>query len=159
MIVLVVLNYNDAVTTIKFVRKIQNYQTINYILIVDNCSTDDSYEQLKVLRDNKVALVRTNKNRGYASGNNYGIQYAMERWRPRYVIISNPDVEFSETMIPKFEQVLSEKKDAVTVTCIMNCTSGIHLPVAWKIPSYWDCLMENLILLKRLFHGGFLYVT
>lgn len=38
-----ILNYNDAETTSKLINRLQSNKTVNHILIVDNCSTDDSY--------------------------------------------------------------------------------------------------------------------
>ena len=39
---IVVLNYNDAEETVKFVNDINNYDVVNQIVVVDNGSTDDS---------------------------------------------------------------------------------------------------------------------
>ena len=153
MIVLIVLNYNDADTVIQYINKIKEYKNIDHIVIVDNCSTDDSYDRLKVLESgDKILLIQTDRNKGYASGNNFGAYYAKEKWNPDYLVISNPDVEFEEDVIDELKGVFSIKDDAAGVTCMMNCTSGIKLPVAWRIPTYRDCLMENLIILKRLLH-------
>ena len=42
----VILNYNDAQTTIKLTESWKNSKVIRNIIIVDNCSTDDSWEKL-----------------------------------------------------------------------------------------------------------------
>ena len=42
----VILNYNDAPTTINLVQSIKNYSLLNFIVVVDNCSTDDSIESI-----------------------------------------------------------------------------------------------------------------
>ena len=39
---IVVLNYNDAQETINFVNEINSFKVLDYICVVDNCSTDDS---------------------------------------------------------------------------------------------------------------------
>jgi len=44
-----ILNYNDPVTTESLVHSIHDFQSLQHILIVDNCSTDGSYERLKTL--------------------------------------------------------------------------------------------------------------
>ena len=49
---LVVLNYNDAVTTKSFVEAVQEYGIIGHIAIVDNCSKDDSFNSLST-RNNR----------------------------------------------------------------------------------------------------------
>ena len=44
---MVVLNYNDAETTIKFLNRISTYKNISKVIIVDNNSKDDSVESIK----------------------------------------------------------------------------------------------------------------
>ena len=44
---LVIVNYNDAKTTIRLLKQLKGFQNIDSIIVVDNNSTDDSYNQLK----------------------------------------------------------------------------------------------------------------
>ena len=147
---LVVLNYNDAETVLKFVENIINYKTINHIIVVDNASSDNSYLKLKeTLNSNKVHVIQTKGNGGYAKGNNYGIRYAIKNFKSKYIIISNPDVKFDENIVPILESKL-HSKDIASVTGKMICTSSVKLPMAWKLPSFKDCVLENLIILSKL---------
>lgn len=150
MVALIVLNYNDADTVIKYINKIKKFKFIEHIVIVDNHSTDDSYARLILLKSEKICVIQTTQNKGYATGNNFGAFYAIDTWNPDCLVISNPDVEFDENIIEKLKSIFDQKADAAGVTCRMNCTSEIKLPIAWKLPTYKDCLMENLILLKHL---------
>ena len=43
---IVVLNYNDAVSTSTLVDSISGYASISHIAVIDNCSTDASMEIL-----------------------------------------------------------------------------------------------------------------
>ena len=43
----VILNFNDSETTKKLVNNIKSYTVIDYIIIVDNKSTDTSFLELK----------------------------------------------------------------------------------------------------------------
>ena len=47
----VILNYNDAQTTMKLTESWKNSKVIRNIIIVDNCSTDDSWSQDRYLKD------------------------------------------------------------------------------------------------------------
>ena len=58
----VILNYNDAETTEQLVRLIHEYDVPEEIVVVDNASTDDSWDQLKGLEDQKVHVIRAEKN-------------------------------------------------------------------------------------------------
>ena len=56
--VCVVLNYNDAGTTERLVKRIRNYSCFEHVVIVDNASTDNSWERLLMLQDQKVCVIR-----------------------------------------------------------------------------------------------------
>ena len=67
---IVILNYNDYETTLKCLQPILDYKNIDYIIVVDNCSTNDSYDQLAKHRNDRWVLLRSPSNGGYAKGNN-----------------------------------------------------------------------------------------
>lgn len=131
----VVLNYNDHNTTINLLKMIENYHILDYIVVVDNCSTDDSYEVLKQNESERIKCIRSDKNGGYGYGNNYGITYAYNRLNCRYVILSNPDVAFNEEYLIHCLTVIKDRN--------LACISGIQLDIqgkpieemAWKIPT------------------------
>lgn len=54
MIGCVVLNYNDADTTLDLLKRIEPMEIIDQIVLVDNKSTDNSLERLKEQESNKV---------------------------------------------------------------------------------------------------------
>ena len=70
MIDVLVLNYNDPQSTIFFVKSVENFSIVRKILIVDNCSTDDSYEKISAMSNKKIIVKKTDKNGGYGYGNN-----------------------------------------------------------------------------------------
>lgn len=152
MATLVVLNYNDFETTTRFLSLVKCYTCFEHIVVVDNCSTDDSYEKLRKDVEKHVVLIQTESNRGYAAGNNFGIQYAIRHFNPRYIIISNPDVKFSEKVVDDLIKGATNVARLGSITCVMQCTGSTKLPIAWRLPHYMDCLMENLILLKHFSH-------
>lgn len=147
---LIVLNYNDYSTTSQFVKKISQTAKIDNIIIVDNHSTDNSFAQLKQLCCDKVDLICTQDNKGYATGNNLGAFYAIKKYNPKYIIIANPDIEVNNDVIEHMLNFAEEKDNLGIVTCLMKCSSDISLPVASKLPRYRDCVLENLILLRKL---------
>ncbi|EFC4470304.1 glycosyltransferase, partial [Escherichia coli] len=59
MIYIVVLNWNGAIDTINCVKSLMNLNYDDYkIIVVDNCSTDNSYDSIK---ENLNALYITGK--------------------------------------------------------------------------------------------------
>ena len=71
MIDILVLNYNDAETTSIFVKSVKSFSSVRMVLVVDNHSTDNSLNKLKLLQEDKVVVIQTEKNGGYGSGNNF----------------------------------------------------------------------------------------
>lgn len=93
----VILNYLAYEETIKCVEdfKAQNRENINLkIIIVDNHSLNESERVLrdKFKDDDIVVVVRTNRNLGFANGNNFGYKKLLEYMQPDYVIFSNDDI-------------------------------------------------------------------
>lgn len=88
----IILNYNDAPTTINLVDSIKDYTLIDYIVIVDNCSTDDSWEQMQRYKSDKIHVIKSPKNRGYGAGNNIGLRYSSDTLNADYSIIANPEI-------------------------------------------------------------------
>ena len=88
---IIILNYNDLETTKNMLNLIKDYKILDLIVIVDNKSLDNSYQELKKFENSKIKVLETDKNLGYAYGNNYGLNY-LENKNIDNVIISNPDV-------------------------------------------------------------------
>lgn len=63
---IVILNYNDALSTLKILKQIRNYSAIDHIVIVDNLSPDGSFQQLKSLAGDKVDVIQSDRNGGYS---------------------------------------------------------------------------------------------
>ena len=55
-----IINYNDYETTKKLIDNIKNYKILDTILVVDNCSTDDSYEKISKIK--KIDIIKTLSN-------------------------------------------------------------------------------------------------
>lgn len=105
MIGIVILNYNSFLDTIKLVNELQQ-QTVVVdikIIVVDNSSPNNSYIKLKYLEKEylNVFVLQTSENIGYAKGNNFGLNYLDEIFKPKYVAILNNDVHFNEDCFEK----------------------------------------------------------
>ena len=138
----VILNYNDAPTTINLVQNIRNYSLLNYIVVVDNCSTDDSWEKLQCYKSEKIHVIKAEKNGGYGAGNNVGLRYSSEILCADYSIIANPDVLFSEECIYKFLQTFQED----SFVAVVSAKQSNSPDCAWK-----NCSTMQYILATSLF--------
>ena len=153
----VILNYNDADTTMGLVREICGYQALDRIVIVDNASTDDSWDKLEalVVENSKIDVLRAEKNGGYGAGNNLGVRYAVEKNGADHVLIANPDVKFSEKCLKALSGVLARHKElAVAAASMEDATYGTERN-GWKLHGFWGELFAMGPISRRLL-GKFL---
>ena len=136
MIDILVLNYNDALTTIRFVESVKNFSCVCHVLVVDNHSTDNSLDILKKNENDKVIVVDSGKNGGYGAGNNFGIRYLSENFHSEYILLSNPDVIVEEKVLAGLEEFLEKNNDYALVAPFMLDSSGRRQAnTAFRIPS------------------------
>lgn len=138
----VILNYNDALTTIKLVESIKVFSLLNFIVVVDNCSTDDSWEKLLSYKNEKIHVIKAPQNGGYGAGNNVGLRYSSKILHADYSIIANPDVLFSEECIRKFLYSFQEDSSVAVVSAKQSNSPDC----AWK-----NCSTMQYILATSLF--------
>ena len=131
---MVILNYNDFLTTSHLLNTIKGYKSIEHIVVVDNHSTDDSYKQLKKLEDEHIEVILAPQNGGYSSGNNIGIRYLMERYHIDILGISNSDVEFEESFITKIKSDYLKMEEYSIITGMQIAPDGeIATHPFWEI--------------------------
>ena len=148
----VILNYNDAQTTIKLTESWKNSNAIRNIIIVDNCSTDDSWENLRAFKEEFVSdkvqlhLFRTTENGGYGSGNQAGIDYAVQYLEPDYIIIANPDVQVSDACILRVADALEKQEDGAVASAMVVDVKGQSSFSYWDLQSVWPVSYTHLTL-------------
>lgn len=136
MVDVLTLNYNDKETTLCFLRQIESYKNIRKILVVDNASTDDSFEYLSKINSNRIKVISCRNNGGYGAGNNFGLKYLNSQYHSKYVLQCNPDVIISEDTISKMESFLLKYSSYMMVAPFMLNAKREKLPnTAFKIPS------------------------
>lgn len=148
----VILNYNDADNTIELVHQIEDYSSIDHIIVVDNVSSDDSMQKFEKLSNKKVTIHSSLKNGGYGYGNNFGIRLAKEIFGCKYAFVATPDVRFDENTVTN---VLSGFKEDTKIKAI---TSVQHLPnddpylsTAWFLPTKAQYIFSALFFLRNIF--------
>lgn len=146
MIGCVVLNYNDAKTTTDFLKEIQFMNSIDKIVVVDNCSTDNSYVQLKEFENEKIHVVQSEKNGGYGYGNNIGIDYLKNL--VDYIIVANPDVVFKESVVLKMKDAF-DVNTAIVAPLTLQPDKNRQLPEAWKVPTVKDYFLFSSKILNK----------
>ncbi len=96
-IVIIVLNWNGWRDTISCLRSLAAVTTPRFnIFVVENGSTDESKERLESFiasyASHPIALLRNEKNLGFAGGNNVAIRRAMDEGAEWVVLLNNDTV-------------------------------------------------------------------
>lgn len=149
-----IINYNDASTTLKLIDNIKNYECIDKILVVDNNSTDDSYDEIIKICNKKIAIVKNIANKGYGSGINFGVKYINNLYKKCRIIISNPDIEISkEEDIVKLLETFDE--ETAVVAPIIKEHEDLNR--GWKIPSPIQDALLNIIYIHKYLRPKLLF--
>ena len=149
---MVIINYNDFELTSRLLKNIKNYKCLEKIVVVDNNSSDNSFEKLKEFESNRITIIK-NSNRQYSSGLNVGAKYLIKKVGECNIIFSNSDI------IIKGEEDLKKlssniKKDIVVVGPTINEHGVINR--GWKLPSINQEILFNIPLLSRYFKKKFM---
>ena len=154
-VAVIVVNYNDTDDTIKYVRTITEYDSINRIVVVDNNSTDsDVIKKLKTLENTKVTVIEADRNGGYDYGNNLGVKYLESQNEIYdYYIISNPDIEVSEDAIKHcLKEMENNSKIGVIAPRMFNKDGKPIRRSSWKIRTFWLDVVHSTRVLELIFY-------
>ncbi len=141
-----IVNYNDAKTTLTLLNNIKRYKSIDKILVVDNNSTDNSFKLLKEEENNTIEIVKTNVNKGYGAGINFGARHLIKELGKCYIIVSNSDIIIEEENDIK-ELINSFDQDTAIVGPVIKEKGGLNR--GWKLPSPLKDTLLNLPLIHR----------
>lgn len=151
---IIILNYNDWKTTVEMLSHIKTYSCLDYIIIVDNCSTNNSLKYLQQeCNQNNIKLLVASKNRGYAAGNNIGIRYAINELHVNNIIISNPDIICKEEDMIKIIETLKYGYSMATGVVYNKNINGdfkIFSSFGWYIPNYFDLIINNFLIAYKI---------
>lgn len=117
---IIVLNYCYYESTLKCVNKLLDLHLEGDIVIVDNCSNNNSYEILNHRFSTlpNVHVIKSEKNGGYSYGNNYGIKYILSIHKVDYICIMNPDVEITYDIFKKLISRIDSCDDIALITAL-----------------------------------------
>lgn len=110
-------NYKDTLQCLESLDKV-NYPNLS-IIVVDNDSKDESVEILKRYANDRVKIVGSGYNGGFAYGNNFGIKMALENGSD-YVLLLNNDTKVDKDFLTPLVQVTdNDEKVGIVSSRIM----------------------------------------
>jgi len=112
LISIITVNYNNTAVTIDLLRSIKHLEYKNVeVIVVDNNSAENPTQQLKNILSS-VNVIISNKNLGFAGGNNLGIKEA----KGEYLFFVNNDTELTPQIINGLLEVFETYPDAGAVS-------------------------------------------
>ena len=150
MTALILLNYNDPVSTLKAAERVRGFQKIDRVILVDNASTDDSVREFTGY---DAELVVNKRNGGYGYGNNAGVKRAAELGCD-IAIIANPDAVFTEDAVDIILTALSGA-DVAAAGALMKGKPASDS--SWPLLSLRDEVLFACPILKRVFRNRVSY--
>lgn len=143
----VILNYNCSENVINLVKKIQAYDSIEDIVVVDNCSSLQErtiIEKIESICCDKVHLILLEENGGYAKGNNAGLRWLVNEKQDDIVIICNPDVRFREDVVKSIKNGF-EQNDSYALLGAVRTDGNMKFTQRqyWNQPTFKSIVMES----------------
>lgn len=153
MTILMIINYNDYKNTKRLIENVYTFKSIDQVIVIDNNSSDDSYNKLKKLKLD-FDLVETNDNKGYSYAINFGIKYILKHYKNADIFISNSDI-----IIPTEDTVLKLLKNLTKEVAIVGPVVNEHgnLNRGWKMPSPFIDALMNLPLIHNFIRKKFIF--
>lgn len=120
----IILNYNSGNYLSKCLQSIKDSDFKKFtieIIIVDNASTDQSFQNAKKIKLQNSKFLNSPGNIGFSAGNNFGLKHIQN---PRYVLFLNPDtIVESNTLAGMIEYFDTHPQiDAATCDVILALT-------------------------------------
>lgn len=152
IVILNYLAYEDTIECVKSIEK-QTYQTYE-VVIVDNNSSNDSYEVLKksFKGNHKVTVLKTEENIGFAKGNNFGITYLKSKGIYNALVINGDTIFYQEDYLERLSNLAFSKEVAMIGGQIISRDHHNQntLPVSLRLKkdlqrNRWTIFLLNII--------------
>lgn len=113
MFSIIIPNYNRAQSIIKSIRSVLNQTYTNFeLIIVDDCSTDNSLEEISKIKDERIIVYQLKNNSGPAVARNYGISNS----KGNYISFLDSDDHYENTFLESTFNILNNSSDKIGFT-------------------------------------------
>lgn len=118
-------SYNTGQYISDSIKSIQAQTYTNWeLIIVDDCSSDNSIEVIKSFDDCRIKLLKNEKNSGAAISRNYALREAKGKW----IAFLDSDDMWEPLKLEKQIRFMMENNYAFTFTDYRTCLNGVWMP-------------------------------
>ena len=124
------------------------------LIVIDDCSTDKTFQILSSINDPRIILVRNKKNLGLTYNLNYGLSIAKSDIVAR---MDADDIAFCDRLHIQYEYLL-KNPEVVAVGCWISLFKGSLDEIGvHKYPAEIECLRAEFTFNNSLAHPGAMY--
>ncbi len=139
----VIVNYKSEDVIGNAVRSFYEENIDIEIIILDNGSTEDTYDALRKEVGSEIDIIRTETNLGYSAGANYAVNYLRKKYENiEYLFFFNPDALATKNMIGKLYEGLINHKSAAAVSPLILDMDGNKWFSGTAI-NWQNCTIDN----------------
>ena len=146
MLTIAIVTFNSRNTiqrTLDSILKHVSGQIPFQLVIVDNCSTDDTPDIIAGYTEQheNVSLIQNRRNAGFACGHNL----AMKRMDSDYHVICNPDIVVSDNALGLLHQYMDENSDIGIACPRFTYPDGTLQPLNRRYPTVCDLFLRRFL--------------
>lgn len=158
-----ILNYNTAAFARRAIQSLlETAQTDGFtIQLVDNASSLHDQQLLLEIQHPKLFTILSPQNKGFATGYNMAARAALLRDDPAYLVIMNPDIELTqpgtiEHLVDHLQTLGHPIVGAQPLVWDYRFAKSAESNLAIRrVPSYWDLVITESVLLRYVFARRF----
>jgi GT2 family glycosyltransferase len=126
IIPIILLTYKDSGLIRPLLSTINEDYIDARIVLLDNGSTEATWNDLSKIEDPRVTLIRTEKNLGYTGGINHAVNYALANIPDfKSFFIINPDAECTPNLVYNLSKILNSDENVACVSPKILSAEGI----------------------------------
>ena len=127
--------YNEENTIVKLLTTVLNQPQVGELIVINDCSTDNSAILIRSIQDNRILLIENDKN----MGKGFSVSTGLVNANMPYVLIQDADLEYDPQEYGALLQpLLDGKADVVFGSRFLVSTSR-------RVLYYWHRLGNNLL--------------
>lgn len=155
--IVVILNYKDSERAIELAKRCCSFQVVTRVIIVDNNSQDELVEKLQKVEEKSIIdIIESKVNGGFSYGLNLGINHALDKYAPEYILCANTDTLFYEEDLLSVIHLMKQDEEIALASLRMKDANGREELSNWKLPIFSRSLIECFWIFRRwqFFYGA-----